>query len=82
MNFGQFLGTAVVLVPAAVIGSIAGGLAAGFTAGAVDTLTDACEVEKETAENMSGCAAGVVGLGAGVWVAGKIIGAVYDSLAD
>ena len=82
MNFGQFLGTTVVLVPAAIVGSIVGGLAAGITAGGVDALTSACDVEKETAENMSGCAAGVVGLGTGIWVTGKIIGAVYDSLAD
>lgn len=82
MNFGQFLGTAIVLVPAAIVGSIAGGLAAGVTAGTVDAAASACDIEKETADNMSGCAAGVVGIAAGAWVAGKIIGAVYDSLAD
>lgn len=82
MGFGAFVGAMVSVVPAAIAGTVVAGITCSVTMGAVEIITGACDVEKETADNMAHTAGGAAGLGAGVWTTCKIIGAVYSALDD
>lgn len=73
---------AVSIIPAMVVGSIAGGLAGAATSIGSGCIAEACGASEDTAESTAGIVGAATYYGVGIYTTWKIVEAVYDAFDE